>query len=402
MLRENKTQIELHLDKRAQSGSAAKNVAGKRQAREQELPENAHQPRADEPMTDTVGSQPMIDTLRSLDIESDKLYLQSYSSLSVHETMIKDRSRTEWFLREIEGNKELFADKAVLDVGTGTGILALFAARAGARKVYAVECSEIAGLAQQLVTDNGFNGTVSIIRGNVEEIQLPEKVDIIVSEWMGFYLLHESMLMSVISARDRFLKPNGAILPSAAKLFAAPVNLASVWDDRVGLWTDAARTYGLDMRAAAALAQRNLALSPLIELVNRSSLLAEGQLLWSADMQRVQAADASLLSAQLQFDLPPGTRVHGLCLWFDVLGAAPSSAPLSTAPGSAPTHWKQTCVLLGREVAVEGEASQKMGFDITLMQETRRQYALALELFDPQKQAADAMNDAQATVAEGA
>lgn len=80
-----------------------------------------------------------------------------------------------------------------IDVGAGTGILSLFAAKyGGAKKVYAVEASPMANFTKLFVEHNGLQDVIEVIHGRVEEIVLPvEKVDIIISEWMGFYLLHE-------------------------------------------------------------------------------------------------------------------------------------------------------------------------------------------------------------------
>jgi predicted RNA methylase len=72
--------------------------------------------------------------------------------------------------------------------------------------VYAVEASDIADLAIQIIEQNGFSNKIKVIKGRMEDIDLPEKVDVIVSEWMGFFLLHESMLSSVIYARDRYIE----------------------------------------------------------------------------------------------------------------------------------------------------------------------------------------------------
>lgn len=63
-----------------------------------------------------------------------------------------------------------------------------------------------------------------VIHNKVEDVVLPDnmKVDIIVSEWMGFYLLHEGMLNSVLVARDKFLKPDGVLFPETAAIYVAP------------------------------------------------------------------------------------------------------------------------------------------------------------------------------------
>lgn len=87
--------------------------------------------------------------------------------------------------------------------------------------MYAVEASEMAEHAAKIVAQNNLDHIIHIIKGKVEEVELP-RVDIIVSEWMGYFLLHENMLSSVLHARDRLLKPDGLLLPSHASLFLTP------------------------------------------------------------------------------------------------------------------------------------------------------------------------------------
>ena len=96
----------------------------------------------------------------------------------------------------------LFQNKIVLDVGCGTGILSMFAAKAGAAHVYGVDMSGIVESAKKIIATNGLSDKITIIRGKVEDIDLPvPKVDIIISEWMGYCLFYESMLDTVLYAR---------------------------------------------------------------------------------------------------------------------------------------------------------------------------------------------------------
>ncbi|RUP44853.1 hypothetical protein BC936DRAFT_148935 [Jimgerdemannia flammicorona] len=120
--------------------------------------------------------------------------------------MLKDEVRTLSYRASIYQNRHLFKDKIVLDVGCGTGILSMFAAKAGAQHVYGIDMSNIIVQARQIVTDNGLADKVTLIQGKMEEVALPvEKVDIIISEWMGYFLLYESMLDTVLVARDKYL-----------------------------------------------------------------------------------------------------------------------------------------------------------------------------------------------------
>ena len=104
--------------------------------------------------------------------------------------MIKDRVRTESYRDFILNNPSVFKGATVLDVGCGTGILSMFAAQAGAKKVYAVDASEVAYKAMRNVKENGLDGVVEVIKGKIEDIgeKITGKVDVIVSEWMGYFL----------------------------------------------------------------------------------------------------------------------------------------------------------------------------------------------------------------------
>ncbi|RLU25791.1 hypothetical protein DMN91_001950 [Ooceraea biroi] len=123
------------------------------------------------------------------------------------------------------------------------GILSIFCAQAGAKKIYAVEASMLARTIEQVLVENNVQNKVEVIHCKVEDIcpSNVEKVDIIVSEWMGFYLVHEGMLDSVLYARDNFLREDGLLFPSVAKLYASPCQLPSMYE----FWDD---VYGVSMR----------------------------------------------------------------------------------------------------------------------------------------------------------
>jgi len=157
-------------------------------------------------------------------VKHEKLdyYFESYSHYGIHEEMIRDSIRTSTYKSAIMDNPSLFKDKVVLDIGCGTGILCLFAASAGARKVIGIENAHIADKAKIIVKQNNCDDVIEIIKGKVEEVELPvDGVDIIVSEWMGYFLLYESMLDTVIFARDKWLKPNGIIMPDRSVMYLA-------------------------------------------------------------------------------------------------------------------------------------------------------------------------------------
>lgn len=108
-------------------------------------------------------------------------------------------------MKSMIDNPQLFKDKVVLDLGSGTCILSMFAVKAGARHVYAVEKANVAKFSKKIVEENNMSDRITVFHGMIEEIQLPSKVDIIVSEWMGYFLIYEAMLDSVLWARDHWL-----------------------------------------------------------------------------------------------------------------------------------------------------------------------------------------------------
>ncbi|CAL1142044.1 unnamed protein product [Cladocopium goreaui] len=153
-------------------------------------------------------------------------YFCEYAFLYHQMDMLEDEHRTGSYFNAIAWNPDSFKDKVVLDVGAGSGILSIFAAKAGAKEVFAVEATDMAVRSRKIIQAQGLSHIIKVVQGTVETVTLPYMVDVIISEWMGYFLLRESMLDSVLIARDRFLKPGGALFPSHATLFLAPVGSA--------------------------------------------------------------------------------------------------------------------------------------------------------------------------------
>jgi len=159
--------------------------------------------------------------------------------------MLRDTARTEAYRDFMYENKDFFRGKVVLDIGCGTGILSMFAARAGARKVIGIDMASIIEKARVIVENNGLSDVITLVRGKVEEVKIPvNQVDVIISEWMGYFLLYESMLSSVLYARSRWLKPGGHIFPNTATMFIAGAEAEEHKRKTQGFWHN---VYGFDM-----------------------------------------------------------------------------------------------------------------------------------------------------------
>jgi SAM-dependent methyltransferase len=307
-------------------------------------------------------------------------YFESYEDLTIHQLMLKDSARNRAYRQAIFDNADQIRGRTVLDVGAGTGILSVLCAQAGAAKVYAVEASSVWRLAQEVISENRFDNVVEVINSRIEDAILPEKVDVIVSEWMGFYLLHEGMLDSVIAARDKFLKPGGLIFPESATLYSAPCcvpGMFDFWDDLEGV---SMRSFGEKLRSEASH-------KPVTAPVSPDDLLADPEVVTWIDLREATPQDADSIKIQHVAVANKAGKYQGICLWFTCTFPSYSTEPvaLSTAPDEPETHWKQTTIVLPTEVSVEEKAPIAYELSLTRTSENSRRYNIEVTMLDPEE-----------------
>lgn len=305
-------------------------------------------------------------------------YFTSYEDLNIHELMLKDKPRTLAYKNAIEKNADLIKDKIVIDVGAGTGILSMFAAKAGAKKVYAIEASKLSDACKLLVEHNGLSDIVEVIPGRVEEVQLDIKADIIISEWMGFYLLHESMINSVIVAREKWLKDGGIMWPSSANLYICPVSLPEYHKEHFGFWED---VYGFDFTPLLPAVQQKALSQPAVEVIPAKSLISDPQLVASLDMEFVAEEDVKTLIGSFKFEMNKHGFLHGFACWFDVgFEGGSHEVTLPTGPTADPTHWKQTVMLMPDTLMISKKDVIGCRVQLSQNESNPRRYDIGLQL----------------------
>ncbi|XP_037646485.1 protein arginine N-methyltransferase 2 [Sebastes umbrosus] len=285
----------------------------------------------------------------------DEEYFGSYGTLRLHLEMLSDKSRTEAYRQVILSNSASLRNKVVMDLGCGTGIISLFCAQlAQPSEVYAVEASSMAEYTRQLVKQNGCEEVVTVLQGRAEEIELPEQVDVLVSEWMGNCLLFEFMVESVLLARDRWLKEGGVMWPSSAALTLVPCQANSYYAEKMAFWE---QPYGLDFTPLQPLAQQEFFTKPKFShLIEPDDCLTAPCDVLCLDMYTLQVKDLEEIKGQFHFDVEKSGVFHGFTAWFTVhfesLETGGATVELNTGPNSEPTHWKQTLFMLDRPVSV--------------------------------------------------
>ncbi|CAC5395138.1 PRMT1 [Mytilus coruscus] len=236
--------------------------------------------------------------------------------------MLRDEVRTETYRNAILQNTNLFRNKIVLDVGCGTGILCMFAAEAGASKVIGV--------------------IITLIKCKVEDAKLPDgidKVDIIISELMGYCLLFESSIHSILSARDKWLKKEGGLIfPDKYWLYLIAFEDKRFIQDTESFWDN---VQGYDM---SSIIQHQDFDRMYVDVIDASKVVSNSCLIKEIDLYKVKEKELSF-EAPYHIQCKKTGFVDGFLTYFDTgFSHCVRKTAFSTAPEAKPTHWKQTVI----------------------------------------------------------
>jgi len=250
----------------------------------------------------------------------------TYSVVSDHRYMLFDDVRNSKYRRAIEALVD--SDSVVLDLGAGVGLLGLIAAQAGAKHVYLVDPAPVVTTALRSAQDNGVADRVTVLEGKIEELELPQKVDVIISVMTGNMLFCEDLLASLYHARDKYLKPGGKLIPERARLNFRLVESEALYEKTVKAWDNPSQ--GVDFSSLQRLAANEIEWPhPIPEHKSLS--------------EDVCAVELDLMtSSQTECDVSHEVTIakngccHGILLWLsiDLHGYW-----LETLPEKNQTHW---------------------------------------------------------------
>jgi protein arginine N-methyltransferase 1 len=256
-------------------------------------------------------------------------------SFDFHHSMLADSERTETFLRAILATVK--PGDVVVDIGCGTGVLSLFAVMAGARTVYAIEREPIIEVASEIAEANGLGDRVRFISGSSTDIELPERVDVVISETVGNIGFDEGILPLAADARRRFAKPDARFIPQRVDVHASLVEVPHDIEI-VERWSRP--LFALDFSALRRLAVNNVMwadLSPVSLVSDRLAVLGS------------DIGGGGELGGTVDFTVRRQATVHGLGVWFSSVLA--EGIVISNQPPNAVPSWEHGLMPLSKPIS---------------------------------------------------
>jgi protein arginine N-methyltransferase 1 len=225
--------------------------------------------------------------------------------LDYHNTMLSDEPRTSTYAQAIA--ETVRPGDVVVDIGTGTGILAMMAARAGAGHVYAIEAGPVIRLAEKVVEANGLQDVITLVEGASFEVTLPELADVLVSEIIWNAGLGEGILAAFADARARLLKPDARIIPGSLEMWIAPID-CPLAHRSISVWSE--DLLGFDYSPLRAFAA-NVAHTRYLPA---DAPVADGIMFGAFDL--TAPIEETMFSAESTFVAHRAGTLHGLGGWF--------------------------------------------------------------------------------------
>jgi type I protein arginine methyltransferase len=270
-----------------------------------------------------------------------------FNDLYLHDRMLADGVRVEAYRRAIA--KHVKPGDVVLDLGTGSGLLALLAAKAGAAKVYAIDHGLWVDAARAVAEDNGLTN-IDFQRVNSRRFNCPEKIDILLQEQIGDALFEEQMIANVVDLRDRLLKPGGLILPARFELFVDPVQLR---EPRSFAWQQ--EIAGIRFSALRELSEQQPATYRFKPLPpsDYDHFLTRSEAVLSFDLNTVRAVEDLPGVIAYQRVVTAAGRLDGFCLHFKA--GFDDELAFDSSPFGKPTSWRNPLLRIPSRDCAAGE-----------------------------------------------
>ncbi len=278
-----------------------------------------------------------------------------------HHSMVFDRRRSETFLRAIM--KTVKPGDVVVDLGAGTGLLSLFAAAAGARRIYAIEHEPIGDIAREVATVNGVADRIEFVVGKSTEIDLPEKGDVLVTETIGNAAFDEGIIESVVDARKRHLKSDARIIPQNVSLICALLELPR---DREDVEKLSQPVYTFDLSPLQSLMIDRMAWDELSPV----SVVSDPRPIFEADLHNpiTPIAGRKVLRARRE------AKVDAIGFWFSAVIA--KGEILTNAPPNTTPSWNQGVTMLEKPFTIKKGDQINVQIDVS---DDGKSFAVAVE-----------------------
>jgi len=277
------------------------------------------------------------------------LYFDSYNEIAIHHEMVFDHARTEAYRLAIEERGAEIKDKYVMDLGCGTGILSMFCAQQDPKAVYAVEQSNIIFDAMSNGFENNFDSKIQYCHNDIDKDDMTfaeGKIDVMVSEFMGYFLFFEGMTETFLRARDKFLAPGGILLPDACTVELVPLGPSGIFKSKVACWDNA---FGFKMPAL----RTRVLNETLIDTVKPEEIIGNAVQVKSLDLRTCKVEDIKI-DAKFTFEFNQDTEFCAIAGYFLVdFEGVNNKVTLYTSPHDPPTHWKQAVFFLPRHFTVK-------------------------------------------------
>lgn len=266
--------------------------------------------------------------------------------IEYHRTLIADRVRNQAF-HDALSRVIRRGETTVADIGAGTGLIGLMAAKLGAREVLLYEAAEVAGVAAATIKTNRAKAC-HLMPCHSTEMEDPPRVDLVVSETLGNYALEENIVDTLADARLRHLKDGGLIMPARIRQFAVPVVTGRFHRELIA-WDDVG--FGLDLSDARAMSLNNV----YVRSFTADDLLAGGAAAKVWDSVTLGSDTRSGRKGEASWKLETAETIFGFAYWWEA--EIIDGVTLSTAPDAPRTHWEQLYFPVLTPIAVDSGES---------------------------------------------